>query len=73
MTSPETFVSRWARLKQEAERVVEVGADVSSLTALEATKDEAELATAQPRTDAAASEPFDLASLPPVEIDRRRY
>jgi hypothetical protein len=34
---------------------------------LETAKDEAELAAAQSQTDAAVSEPFDLASLPPVE------
>jgi len=67
MTSSEMFVSRWMRLKQEAERVVEAGEVIPSLTAVEAAKDKVELATAQSRADEAVSESFDVASLPPVE------
>jgi hypothetical protein len=66
MTAPENFVLRWARLKRNGiQRGTEPVAD--PLPAAEAPAGNAEATIAPPRADVAADEPFDPASLPPIE------
>src|ERR1700736_1947905 len=68
MTQPDHFLLRWARLKRDSE--ARHKADFSgSLPPQSAETISAgpEAAAAQARTDAAGEEPFDLASLPPIE------
>jgi hypothetical protein len=69
MTEPDNFILRWARLKRESETAHETdgaandsppGPTKAALAGTEAT-------AAQPRIEAAAEEPFDLASLPSIE------
>jgi hypothetical protein len=57
MTGPDNFILRWARLKRESDTAQELGAASTSV----------ETTAAQPRSDAAMDEPFDLASLPSIE------
>ena len=68
MTTSETFVSRWARLKRNAnnQRRTEPAGDLLLLPQMDALPGGAEAAFAQPRIDA-VDEPFDLASLPSIE------
>jgi Protein of unknown function (DUF3306) len=63
MTEPDNFILRWARLKRQSEtgREGAVAADSSPPGPTE------QATTAQPPVDAAAEEPFDLASLPSIE------
>ena len=69
MTEPDNFILRWARLKRESETPHETDAAANSSppgpakAALAGT----EATPAQPPIDAAAEEPFDLASLPSIE------
>ena len=69
MTAPENFVSRWARLKRNSDmqRGIEPAGDPLPLPPVEVPAGNAEVAIARPRTDAAADEPFDPASLPSIE------
>jgi len=75
MTAPENFVSRWARLKRnssDTQRRTEIADDLprlsADISAAEISADSAKAATVtRPRSDAAADEPFDLASLPSIE------
>ena len=68
MTTSENFVSRWARLKRNAnnQRRTEPAGDLLLLPQMDALPGGAEAAFAQPRIDA-VDEPFDLASLPSIE------
>jgi hypothetical protein len=65
MTEPDNFILRWARLKREAETGHE--ADVSANDSSPRPVANTEAAAAQLPSDAAAEEPFDLASLPSIE------
>jgi uncharacterized protein DUF3306 len=68
VTTSETFVWRWARLKRNADiqRRIEPAVDPQLLAQVDASPGGAEAAIAQPRTDA-VDDPFDLASLPSIE------
>jgi len=68
VTTSENFVSRWARLKRNAnsQRRTEPAGDLLLLPQMDALPGGAEAAFAQPRIDA-VDEPFDLASLPSIE------
>jgi hypothetical protein len=68
VTTSENFVSRWARLKRNADtrRRTEPAGDPLMLPAADASPCGAEAAFAQPRIDA-VDEPFDPASLPSIE------
>ena len=68
MTASENFVSRWARLKRNADvqRRTEPAGDALLLPAEDASPGGAEATIAQPRIDA-VDEPFDPASLPSIE------
>jgi hypothetical protein len=69
MTAPENFILRWVRLKRDSNtpRGAEVGGDAQRLSTVDASVGNAEATIAQPRIDAAADEPFDLASLPSID------
>jgi len=71
MTEPDNFILRWARLKREAhiDREVDNGECVggSSREPQQAAAIEPGVASVLPRDDAAASETFDLSSLPSIE------
>ena len=69
MTARENCVSRWARLKRNSDmqRGTEPAGDPLPLPPVEVSAGNAEVAIAQPRTDATADEPFDPASLPSIE------
>jgi len=69
MTEPDNFILRWARLKRESEsgREADVAANSSPAGPTRAVLDGAEATAGQPPIDAAAEEPFDLASLPSIE------
>jgi hypothetical protein len=69
MTSPENFVSRWARLKRSSDirQATEPAGDRPGASAREAPAAGAEAAMTQPEIAAAIDEPFDPASLPPIE------
>ena len=69
MTSSESFVSRWARLKRgsDIQRGTEVAADRARALAAETSVTDAETAIAQPEIVAAADAPFDPASLPSID------
>ncbi len=68
MTTSENFVSRWARLKRNADvrRRTESAGDPLVLPQADASPGGAEAAIAKPRIDA-VDEPFDPASLPSIE------
>ena len=68
MTASENFVSRWARLKRNADvqRRTEPAGDPLLLPAVDASPGGVEVAIVQPRIDA-VDEPFDPASLPSIE------
>jgi hypothetical protein len=57
MTEPGNFILRWARVKRESDAAHELG---TASTGVQTT-------AAQPRTEAAIDQPFDLASLPSIE------
>jgi hypothetical protein len=69
MTSPESFVSRWARLKRgsDIQRGTEVADDGARASAAETPATVVEGAIAQPEIAAAADAPFDPASLPSID------
>jgi Protein of unknown function (DUF3306) len=69
MTEPDNFILRWARLKRVSEsgREADVAANSSPADPTRAGLDGAEATAGQPPIDAAAEEPFDLASLPSIE------
>ena len=69
MTSSESFVSRWARLKRgsDIQRGTEVAADRARALAAETSVTDAETAIAHPEIVAAADAPFDPASLPSID------
>ena len=69
MTSPENFVSRWARLKRGADlrHATEPAGDEPAASVREAPAAEAEAAITPPEIAEAADVPFDPASLPPIE------
>ena len=69
MTSPDSFVSRWARLKHgsDIQRGTEVADDGARASAVEAPATGVEGAIARPEIAAAADAPFDPASLPSIE------
>ena len=69
MTSPESFVSRWARLKRgsDIQRGTEVAADGVRASAAETPTTGVEGAIAQPEIAAVADAPFDPASLPSID------
>jgi hypothetical protein len=69
MTSPENFVSRWARLKRSSDirHATEPAGDMPGASARETPAAGAEAAITQPEIAAAIDEPFDPASLPPIE------
>jgi len=69
MTEPDNFILRWARLKRESETAHETdgAANDSPPGPTKAVLAGTEATAAQPRIDAAAEEPFDLASLPSIE------
>jgi hypothetical protein len=68
MTEPETFLSRWARLKHKsaADHHTEESKDVPQSEAVEAVAPSAG-ATENPPHGEAACEPFNADSLPPIE------
>ena len=68
MTASENFVSRWARLKRNADvqRRTEAAGDPLLLPAADASPGGAEATIARPRIDA-VDQPFDPASLPSIE------
>jgi hypothetical protein len=68
VTASENFVSRWARLKHNADiqRSTEPAGDPRLPTPVDAPSSAVETAIAKPRIDA-ADEPFDPASLPSIE------
>jgi hypothetical protein len=68
MTERDNFILRWARLKRDSDTRYKT--DLSGRLppeSVETVSAGAEATAAQPRTDAAADEPFDLASLPSIE------
>jgi hypothetical protein len=67
MTTPENFVSRWARLKRESgtQRGIEPTGDQATLGA--AASIDADTTAAPQRNDAAIEPPFDIASLPSID------
>jgi hypothetical protein len=69
MTSPESFVSRWARLKRGADihRATEVADDGAQASATETPATGVESAIVQPEIAVAADAPFDPASLPSID------
>jgi hypothetical protein len=69
MTSPENFISRWARLKRSSDirHATEPAGDMPGASAGETPAAGDEAAITQPEIAAAIDEPFDPASLPPVE------
>jgi hypothetical protein len=69
MTEPDNFILRWARLKREtaAGHEADVAANSSPPGPTEAVLASTETTAALPPIDAAAEEPFDLASLPSIE------
>jgi hypothetical protein len=69
MTSPESFASRWARLKRgsDIQRGTEVADDGVRASAAEARATGIEGAIAQPEIAATADAPFDPASLPSID------
>lgn len=70
MTAPENFVSRWARLKRNAElrRAAEELVDTPTPSTSEVSASSAEVAISQPRDDAATTdERVDLAGLPSID------
>jgi Protein of unknown function (DUF3306) len=69
MTSPESFVSRWARLKRgsDIQRGTEVAADGVRASVAETPATGVEGAIAQPEIAAVADAPFDPASLPSID------
>jgi hypothetical protein len=68
VTTSETFVSRWARLKRNADiqRRIEPAGDPLLLPAADPSPCVAEATIAQPRIDA-VDDPFDPSSLPSIE------
>jgi hypothetical protein len=68
VTTSETFVSRWARLKRNADiqRRIEPAGDPLLLPAADPSPCGAEATIAQPRIDA-VDDPFDPSSLPSIE------
>jgi hypothetical protein len=64
VTAPESFVSRWARLKRNSD--AELNADAAGKGSRPEPNDRAETVTAPNQGDS-ADEPFDTASLPAVE------
>jgi hypothetical protein len=64
MTQPETFLSRWSRLKRESEPIESAPSPEAGETA---SADRNEPATARPGTDAPISQELDPASLPPID------
>ena len=68
MTEPDNFILRWARLKRDSDSRHKTDFSGSlPPDSLETVSTGAEGAAAQPRTEAAADESFDLASLPSIE------
>jgi hypothetical protein len=69
MTSPESFVSRWARLKRgsDIQRGTEVAAAGVRASVAETPATGVEGAIAQPEIAAVADAPFDPASLPSID------
>jgi hypothetical protein len=69
MSSPESFVSRWARLKRDSDiqRGTEVADDGARASAAEAPATSVEGAIAQREIAAGADAPFDPASLPSID------
>jgi hypothetical protein len=69
MTSPESFVSRWARLKRGSDmrRKRHVTDDLAPASAAETTTITGEAAIAQPEFAAVADAPFDPANLPSID------
>jgi hypothetical protein len=70
MTEPDNFILRWARLKRESETGHEadvVAANSSPPGPTKAALGGADATAGQPPIEAAAEEPFDLASLPSIE------
>jgi len=69
MTEPDNFILRWARLKRESAtgHEADVAANSSPPGPTEAVLASTETTAALPPIDAAAEEPFDLASLPSIE------
>jgi hypothetical protein len=75
MTTPENFVLRWARLKRASE--IEPKSDTADVPPVSAASAGAEMPLAH-REDELVDDPFDLASLPPIEAitvdtDIRRF
>ena len=69
MTSPENFVSRWARLKRGSDlrQATEPAGELPGASTGETPADRAEAAITPPEIAEAADVPFDPASLPPIE------
>jgi hypothetical protein len=70
MTAPENFVSRWARLKRNAEprRAAQELVNTPTLSTSQVSGGNAEVAISEPRDDAATTEEhFDLAGLPSID------
>jgi Protein of unknown function (DUF3306) len=69
MTFPESFVSRWARLKRgsDIQRGTEVAAERGGASVAETPATGVEGAIARPEIAAAADAPFDPASLPSID------
>ena len=65
MTSPESFVSRWARLKRSCD--IQRGTESAVVAPAETSPAGVEAAMTQPEIAAAADVPFDPASLPSIE------
>jgi Protein of unknown function (DUF3306) len=69
VTAPESFISRWARLKQEAEAdaAPDLGPEAEASPAEAAVSTDPELGAVPLGNDAEIVEPFDPASLPSVD------
>jgi hypothetical protein len=67
MTAPESFVSRWARLKHEAEAARDTAPEAEASPSGAAVSADSEPGAAPPGADAEVVEPFDPASLPSVD------
>jgi chemotaxis response regulator CheB len=69
MSASENFVARWARLKRVSgiKRTTQAVEDKAPLPAADLSAGSAKASIPQPRSDAAADEPFDPSSLPSIE------
>jgi Protein of unknown function (DUF3306) len=67
VTAPESFISRWARLKHEAEAAHDPGPDAEASSSEATVSTDPDLGAVPLGDDAGMVEPFDPASLPSVD------